>query len=192
MPSKIQKQLRQDIKNLVNELNAELTEYYQSGEKVEIFETAIETSAQKARGRGRAGGLSKGWNLNKISDLRSYKQELQRLKNFNMFTPAAERRQEQLQEKAFRQFSKNHPGFTREQYNNMADVFKMLPEALKNELGSEQIVEIAQRGFAKGYSAETIGEIILKKYQKGEENNLDVETVNLSILNSIKYGRRNR
>lgn len=192
MPSKIQKQLRQDIKNLVNELNAELTEYYQSGEKVEIFETAIETAAKKAHGKGRAGGLSKGWNLNKIEDLKKYKNDLQRLKNFNMFTPAAIERQEAINKKGYDTFQKNHPEYTRDMYDQLSDVFKATEDKIVDELKSDQIVEIYDKARAKGMKSDTLSKIIKQKYELGAKRNLNPEAVSLMILNSIKYGRFNR
>lgn len=192
MPSKIQKELRKDIGKLVNDLNKNLAEYYQSGERVEIFEQAIAQSGIKAHGKGRAGGLSKGWNINKISELKAYKRELERLTNFDMFTPAAIRRQEALNEKAFKSFTKNHPNVSRTTYNMIGDVFKQLPEGFKEMLGSDQIVDTAMKAMNKGMSADKLIDIIQSKVAAGERGGLSVEQVQISIINSIKYGRRNR
>lgn len=183
--------IRKEIGMLVNELNKDLVEYYQTGTKVDIFENALETVKSKAGAKrlGKGGGLPKGWNLTKKSDLIAYKRELERLKTFNQFTPAAVERIERQANKNRDKFLRNHPGWNAEQYNNMIDVYRKLSPEIMGQIKYEQIQRIIEKGRERGISPTKIVNTIERFNEKYSSAHADAGQMISAIIRSISHQR---
>lgn len=184
-------QIRENIKSDLNALNHSLSEYYAEGTESELFNSALERVSQKSGGLSKKGYLSSGWRLKSRADLLSYSKELSRLRSWEMFTPEAERREEERFKKAYKAFHKNHSDVSIEEYRQIGDVFRTLKDLDINEIDSDQVIQIARKALAKGMKAETLGKIIQRRVNEGRKAGSDAGSVSAAILRSITYSRRN-
>lgn len=163
------KQISSEVRKLVNELNTQIIDFRNSGQDSELLDKAL-AELQNIGGVGKGGGLSVGTRLKTKQELIQYAERLQMTKSWDTFTEAGIKKRKEAEDRAYKTFTKTHPNFSKEDYNNLGKVFSKLKDIFEH-FDSEQMVEVWKFGKDNKIGNDTFDSIVnevFTNYKKGE------------------------
>lgn len=166
--AKERRELKQQIRELTQNVNINIYEYRQQGKSSKPMEAAIKRMQQFG---GKANPVKQptaeiGYGFNRrrtLEDLRRQKAELERVQNKDVWTPAGMRKMNDYANKSWLSFSKRHPDMTKEDWQTFVDTFGAMNSELKEVFGY-----IEKRS---GVSASDVGnEALVAAYEQGSRD----------------------
>ena len=165
--AKERRELKQQIRELTQQVNINIYEYRQAGKRSKPMEAAIERMQQFG---GKANPVKQptaeiGYGFNRrrtLEDLRRQRAELERLQNKDVWTPSGIRKMNDYANKSWLTFHKRHPEMDKADWQTFVDTFGAMNSELKEVFGY-----IEKRS---GVSASDVGnEALVSAYEEADK-----------------------